>query len=171
MSLQCQMSISTTSMVAGQTPTPMASLLVYNPNASAVVVTGAQVTLHTPAGDFELAMSVPTIQLSPATNTSIAALGSLTLGPFGLSAGSPANASSFQTAFPATATNQQPSSPPQQVVMVGALVYGSDGSINDAGKAPILVSFTPPPPQGWQGGYLNLSAPNNAVTALATGIL
>jgi hypothetical protein len=87
-----------------------------------------------------------------------------------------AGANSFQAVGPSgVLTDPQPSYQagnhfPQFVVLVSATVYGSDGSVNVSGTAPLLVDVVAPPPLGYQGGFLHLSAPNNLVTYLA-GVL
>ncbi len=172
MALQCNLTVSSGSVTAGQ-PT-QATLTVYNPNASAVVVTGCSVFLTTQAGQYSTAANSPSVAIGPGTTTSVPALSSITFGPFAIVVGSAAAASSFaavnQSSTP-NPTNPQPSQRPQSAYFVQALVYGSDGSINTSGVASVLVSYTIAPPLNFQGGPLMLNAPNNLALAFATGVL
>ncbi len=173
MALQCQMSVNVFSSVAGQTPVPQATLTVYNPNASAVVVTGAQVTIRSLSGQFTAPANIPLVPLTPGT-TSVAALSTATFGPFGIAIGTPSNVNSFQAVNPA-ATDFDPVYPQQAVrsprkYFIGATVYGSDGSLNVAGEAPVLIDTTTPPPLGYQGGFLQFSSPNNFAAGFLAGI-
>jgi hypothetical protein len=173
MALQCQMTLSYASMTAGQTPAPQATLSVYNPNASAVLVTGANVYLQTLEGQRFTSSNPPLVPLIPG-NTVVAALSTTTFGPFSITPPSAANSNTFQAIYPTggqTPLNPQPTQPSQVTLQVGALVYGSDGSVNTAGVAPLLVSYTPPVPMNWQGGPMMFHAPNNLALGLATGVL
>ena len=172
MALQCNLTVSSGSVTAGQ-PT-QATLRVYNPNASAIVVTGCSVFLTTQAGQYTTAANVPSVAIGPGTTTSVPALSSITFGPFAIAVGSAAAASAFAAVFQGTnpnPANPQPSQKPQAAYFVQALVYGSDGSINTSGVASVLVSYTLPPPMNFQGGPLMLSAPNNLALAVTTGVL
>ena len=64
MALNCQMSINTRSYQAGQSPAPIATLPVYNPNASAITVTGIQLVYKDEFGRMQrppVAESLPPI--------------------------------------------------------------------------------------------------------------
>lgn len=174
MALVCNMSLNYGSMTAGQNPSPQATLTVYNPNASAVVVTGASVFTTTLVGQQTNATNQSVVPLGPGMTTVVPTLSSITFGPFPIAASSSANVNSFQAVNQVGnlfAINPQPSQRPQEVLLVGATVYGSDGSVNTAGKAPLLVSYTSTPPVGYQGGPLFLSAPNNLALAFTVGLL
>jgi hypothetical protein len=74
-------------------------------------------------------------------------------------------------------TNLQPSQPLTETFLVGAMIHGSDTSINTANPAGLLVSYTgapvtptTAPPAGTQGGVLNCSFPNNLVTMYFAGV-
>ena len=173
MALQCNVTLSYASMTAGQTPAPMATLTVYNPNASAVLVTGANIYAQTLSGQRATCINAPLVPLIAGQST-VSALSSLTFGPFPITIASLANSNTFQALIPTggqTPLNPQPSQPSVVQFQVGALVYGSDGSVNTAGVAPLLVSFTPPPPMNWQGGPMQFSAPNNLALGLFSGVL
>lgn len=173
MALQCNMTLNTNTCTAGQNGV-QATLTVYNPNASSVVVTGASVFTTTPAGQYANAVNQSVVPLGPGMTTTVPAASSITFGPFAIAASSSANANSFQMVNPSNSVipaNPQPSQRPQQQLMVGAIVYGSDGSVNTAGQAGLLVSFTPPPPLNFQGGPLMFSAPNNLALGLTSGVL
>lgn len=169
MALQANVTLNYSSYTAGQNPAPMATVTVYNPNASAVSVTSIQMNAHALLDPLvnRLAMSPSVPPTGPGMTTSVPALSSITIGPFPIVLGSASNVNSFQAVnqtgslFP---INPQGSQPPQTVVMVGALVYGSDGSSNVAGEAALLVSYAVPPPVGYQGGFLQFSSPNNLAT-------
>lgn len=176
MSLQANVTLNYSSYTAGQNPPPMATVTVYNPNASAVVVTSVNMSAHA-LGDplvNRLAMSPSVPPTGPGMTTSVPALSSITIGPFPVVVGSASNVNSFQAVnqsgnlFP---VNPQGSQPPQTTVMIGALVYGSDGSVNTAGEAAILVSYSVSPPVGYQGGFLQFSSPNNLADGFLAGVL
>ncbi len=176
MALSCQVSLNYPAYSAGQTPAPMATVFVYNPNAVAVVVTSVQMSIA-PANN-PLVNSLPIPPSVPPTGvgmtTTVPALSSITIGPFPIVVSSAANVNSFQAVNQTgnlNPINPQGSQPPQSRLLVGAYVYGSDGTVNVAGVAPLLVSYAIPPPVGYQGGFLQFSAPNNLATALLAGII
>jgi hypothetical protein len=173
MALTCNMTLNIASCVAGQTPPPQATLTVYNPNASPVVVTGVQVQIFDLDSDIEMPANAPLVPIGPGQTTLVPALSSITIGPFAISVGSAANVNSFAAVNQTGnlfAINPQPTQPPQNVITVGATVYGSDGSVNTAGVAPLLVSYTSAPPLGYQGGFLNFASPNNAAGGFLLGL-
>jgi hypothetical protein len=146
----------------------VASLLVYNPNASAVVVTGAMVHYRVQGATLPTSSTAAqgnVIALGAGQVVSVPSASSISF-PFGVAVGSAAAGSSFQSmgnsAGPAS-INDQPSQPLQFVLFVGCTVYGSDGSVNEAGEAPLLVSYYPPPPPAFQGGYYQFASPNNFI--------
>lgn len=172
MSLQCNMTLNQSSVTAGQSS--QATLTVYNPNASSVVVTGMQVSVSTTAGQYMPAVNQSLPPMGWGMTTIVPATSSITFGPFPIAAGSSANVNSFQAVNQSgnlNPVNPQPSQSPQQQLMVGATVYASDGSVNTAGQAGLLVSYVPAPPMGFQGGPLMFSAPNNLALGVFTGAL
>jgi len=171
MALIANMTLSSGSMVAGQSPAPQATLTVYNPNAAAVLVSGARVSISTASGQQVHAGNAPTVPLIAGYST-VPALGSLTFGPFPVAIGSAASGNAFQMVPPSTQpVNPQASQPLQTLFAIGAIVYGSDGSVNIAGTAPLLLSYYPPPPLNFQGGPMQFSQPNNLALGLMTGVL
>ncbi len=176
MSLSCQVSLNYSAYTAGQNPAPMATVFVYNPNASAVVVTSIQMTAYALLDPLvnRLAMLPSVPPTGPGMTVSVPTLSSITIGPFPIVLGSAANVNSFQMVNQTgniNPVNPQGSQPPQTTVMVGATVYGSDGSVNVAGVAPVYLSYSETPPLAYQGGFLQLQAPNNLITALAAGVV
>lgn len=175
MSLQCQMTVNYTAYQAGQTPPPMGTLQVFNPNASAVAVTGIDISFFdTLMNPINAATNKPMPAMGPGQTVVVPALSSLTFGPFPLVFGSASNVDSFQQVDTSGSTqpvDRQIAHPPQVVVKVGATVTGSDGSVNTAGVAPILISYTQAPPVSFQGGFLNFASGNNLVLGLMTGVL
>lgn len=172
MALQCNLTVSSGSVTAGQPS--QATLTVYNPNASAVVVTGCSVFVTTLDGQYATAANSPSVALGPGTTTSVPTLSSITFGPFPIVVGSAAAASPFDVINQGTnifPLNPQPSQRPQQRYLVQGLVYASDGSVNTSGVAPLLVSYTLPPPMNLQGGPLMFSAPNNLALGFVSGVL
>jgi len=175
MSLQANVTLNTGSYSAGQNPPPMATVTVYNPNASAVVVTGIQMSSRPQFSGLvnSVAMSPSVPPTGPGQTVSVPALSSITFGPFPMVVGSAANVNSQAAVnqvgnlFP---INPQGSQPPQTTMLIGATVYGSDGSLNEAGQAGLLVSYTSAPPVAYQGGFLNFAGPNNLITGLCVGI-
>ena len=174
MALICNMTVNTPVMSAGQSPPPQATLTVANANAVPVVVTGGSVFTTTLAGQYASTSSPPLIPLGPGTTTTVPAGGSITFGPFPVVMASAANANPQQAVNQTgnlNPLNPQPAERVQQTFLVGATVYGSDGSINIAGTAPVFVSYTSAPPIGYQGGPMFFSAPNNLALGLTSGVL
>jgi hypothetical protein len=175
MALQCQMSLNGSSYSAGQTPIPSAFCTVYNPNASPIAVTGMRLTVQTTTDSSfnQVGANVPEIPLGPGQLTIVQPLTSIVIGPINLAGGSAANVNSFQAVNQVgnlNPVNPQPSQLPQQTFIIGAIVYASDGSVNQAGTVGALISYTSAPPKGYQGGFLNLAGPNNLATAFFAGI-
>lgn len=177
MALSCQVLLNVASYSAGQTPPPQATVLVFNPNASPVVVTSIQMTarvLYSSSSLSRLAMSPSVPPIGPGMTTMAAALSSINIGPFPISVGSAANANPFQAVNQTgnlNPINPQGSQPMQYTLMIGADVYGSDGSYNSAGEVALLVSYTSAPPLAYQGGFLQLAGPNNLVSAWFAGVI
>lgn len=168
------MVLGTTSIVAGGTLPAMASLIVYNPNAVAVAVTGVQMQFSDVSGNNVPGVSPVVPPTGPGMTTVAPALSIITIGPFPIVMGSAANANSFQMVNQTgnlNPTNPQLAERPQTQLMVGAIVYGSDGSVNVAGAAGLLISYSAPPPPGYQGGFLNFAGPNNFMGGLMLGVL
>lgn len=172
MALVCNISLNYASYSAGQTPPPMATLTVYNPNASAVVVTGVEMSFLDVNGQAQRpCVNPPVPPIGVGQTVSVPSLSSLTFGPFPLVFGTAAAASSYDMVPPGSLpSNPQGAMKPQQRFFVGATVYGSDGSVNEAGRAGILISYTVSPPLGFQGGFAQFANPNNTAL-LAAGVL
>ncbi len=173
MALQCNVSLNYASYTAGQTPPPMATLQVYNPGAVPVNVQSVQMQFYDVSGTISTmsaGASVPPI--GPGMTTLVPSLSSITIGPFPVVVASASNVNSFAAVnqagnlFP---INPQRAERSHFTLMVGALVYGSDLSVNVAGQAALLVSYTSNPPPGFQGGYMNFAGPNNLAVLLLTG--
>jgi hypothetical protein len=106
----------------------------------------------------------------------VAAGATVLVGPMTLVLHSNAAANSFQTVDANPPVNPQPSDSrggqtslhyPQYTALIGATIYGSDGSINQAGTAPVFVDVVATPPPGYQGGYLHLHEPKNLASFVA----
>lgn len=174
MALQCNMTLNVASTTAGQSPAPMATLTVFNPNATDVVVTGANIEISTLAGQRTNAVNGSVVPMGPGMTTVVPTRASITFGPFPIAPATAANVNNFASVNQTGnlfAINPQPAHRPQQILQVGATVYGSDGSVNTAGIAPLLVSYANPPPIGYQGGPMQFGAPNNIALGLLTGLL
>lgn len=176
MALQCNMSLNVNTCVAGASPAPMATLTVYNPNASAVAVTAIQMVFFN--GKTGAPLNGAVAQTMPAYGPGqvvvAPARSSITFGPMPIAIGLISGMNPFPPGGFTTGSvpfNAQAGQPPQASVLIGALVYGSDGSANDAGRVGLFVSYSPAPPQAFQGGYLQFSAPNNFMTGLSFGVL
>lgn len=176
MALQCAILLSQTATNAGQTPPVPFSIVVYNPNASPVTVTGVRVfaqLLGQPGFSAPMA-NEPLVPIGPGQTTTVPPLGTITIGPMSgvlPSVGSSANA--FQgVPMPGTQwTNTNPAEPPQVTAQISAYVYASDGSVNVAVPMGLTASGYLNPPQGYQGGYLNFAAPNNFGGGILLGVL
>lgn len=168
MALSCQVSLNYSAYSAGQTPPPMATLLVFNPGAAAVVVTGVQMTgrvLNDPLVN-RLAMSPSVVPIGPGMTVSVPPGSSINIGPFPIVVASAANVNSYQAVNQTgnlQPINPQGTQPAQYTLLIGADVSGSDGSQNVAGVAALLVSYSSAPPQAFQGGYLQFASPNNFI--------
>jgi hypothetical protein len=168
MALSCQVSLNVGSYAAGQNPAPMATVFVSNPGAVAVVVTSIQMQARVLNADAKnrLAMPPSVPPTGPGMTTTVPAGSSINIGPFPIVVASAANVNSFQAVNQAgnlNPINAQGSQPAQYTMMVGAQVYGSDGSVNEAGEAALLVSYQSAPPVGFQGGFLDFGGPNNFI--------
>lgn len=169
------MSLNVATCSAGQSPAPMATLQVYNPNAVAVAVTGIQLQFFDSSTNLpiNLAANPAMPAMGPGQTVVAPALSSITFGPFPVAVGSAANANTF----PAPSVGYLNPRNPQQAqspvfgILVGALVYGSDGSTNDAGRAGLTVAASIQPPPTFQGGALQFAGPNNLVTGLLMGVV
>lgn len=178
MALSCQVSLNYSSYSAGQTPPPMATVFVYNPNAAPVSVTGIQVTTSvvgtTSPNTNMIACEQSSPPVGPGMTTYVPANSSINIGPFPIAIGSAANVNPFQMVNQygnLNPVNPQGALPPQFTVLIGAVVSGSDLSQSTAGTAPLLVSYTNAPPVGFQGGFLQFNGGNNLADAFLAGIL
>lgn len=174
MALVCGISLNVNTTVAGGSPAPMATLTVYNPNASAVAVTSIQMGYYNAVtgAPINAAVAPQMPAYGPGQVVVAPALSSITFGPMPVAVGSASNMSQFSGNGFSSGTvpfNPQAAQPPQLQILIGATVCASDGSCNEAGRAGLFVSFTPAPPRGFQGGDLNFSAPNNLITGVAVG--
>lgn len=181
MALQCQVVLSRATY-AGESPAPMCSLFVYNPNAVAVTVISVEPRLRdvNDTGTVNrIPGQAPNFFVGAGQNVTVPALSSLTIGPVPLAFGSAANANSQQTtvlgssatSYQAPQNNSQPSQKPQMQIMIGANVYGSDGSVNVAGEAGILVSCFVKPAKYSQGGIMQFRDDDNLATAVGAGVI
>jgi hypothetical protein len=156
MALVCSVVLSANSYSAGHTPPPSASIVCYNNGASAVVVNGVELNcrIH---GSSTLGSPIPMGNAlppyGPGAPVSVAAGGSATVGPFPVTVGS---------AAAGIGGASQPSQPADFILVVGAMVFGSDGSRNVAGEAGITVSYSLRPRANTQGGQLIFSQASNA---------
>ena len=131
MALQCQVTLNYASMTAGQTPAPQATLTVYNPNASAVLVTGANIYAQTLSGQRATSINPPTVPLIAGQST-VPALSSLTFGPFAITIASLANSNTFQAIIPSggqTPLNPQATPPPPMNWQGGPLQFSAPNNL------------------------------------------
>lgn len=165
MALNCSISLDRNAYAAGQQPLKC-YLTVYNPNASALVLTAAVLRVE----DWNnarnrLPANVPQMPYDDGVSTLIPALGTVVFGPFNITVALPANVNAFIDPPPATfenPRNPQLSLPPSLTCRVGCVVYASDRSANEAAPAGFLLSYGNPPPSTYQGGFAVFSEPNNA---------
>jgi uncharacterized membrane protein len=135
-------------------------------------VTGIELTFHDTSGNqLRQAPVLPGMApIGQGQTVSVAAGGSLTIGPFPLAFGHPGNSNSFQMVPPGSQpANTQGAHPPQRTYVVGARVTDSGGTINIAGPSQLLVSYGSQPPPGYQGGRAEFSAANNSAL-VPTGV-
>lgn len=155
MPLVCSVVLSATSYAAGHTPPPSASVVCYNPGASALVVTGVQLTgrVYGAASGAPTTMANALPPYGPGAPVTVAAGGTSTVGPFPVTAGS---------AAAAVGGNSQPTQTPDYQLMVGAVVTANDRSINTATEQGITVSYSIRPRTGSQGGQLLYANASNS---------
>lgn len=156
MALVCSVVLSAGSYAAGATPPPTATVACYNPGASDVVVTGVQLSGRalgsaTKGNAVPMANALP--PYGPGAPVTVAAGGLATVGPFPVTVGS---------AAAGVGGVSQPSQVADWHLMVGAVVFASDGSRSEAIEAGMLVSYTVRPVRLAQGGQLNFSKPCNS---------
>lgn len=157
MALVCSVVLSANTYSAGHTPPPTASIVCYNPGASAVVVTGVELTKRvfgssTPGSPVPMGNALP--PYGPGAPVSVAAGGSQRVGPFPITVGNVASAIGGVS---------QPSQVSDYILVIGATVLGSDGSRNVAGEAGITVSYSVRPRTNTQGGQLIFSQASNSL--------
>lgn len=152
-------------------------LIVYNPNASAVVVAGVQLNYTILGGSTvnQSAVQPALVPIGPGQTVSVPALSSINIGPMSVAMGSAASLNSTQSVTPVGnpfPLNPQPSQPPNPTLVVGATVYGSDGSVNIAVPQGILIYPAINPALGNQGGFFNFGQPGtNFLTGLLLGVV
>lgn len=156
MALLCSVVLSTNAYSAGSTPAPQATILVENRGASSVVVMGVQLTgrvmgSSTLGNPTTMNNALP--PYGPGAPVLVTAGGFQRVGPFAITVGSAANANGG---------NPQPTQVPVYVLLVGAVVLGSDRSITNATEAGMTVSWPIRPRQNTQGGTLDFSKAANA---------
>lgn len=167
MALTCQLSLNYRAYSAGMTPAPMMTLQVYNPNAAAIAVTGIAFQFYDTVGrPVNAPANLPVPAMGPGQTVVAPALSSIFFGPFPIVVGSGANANQFLAA-PQTTPNATPM--PRQLGMrepaqyiIGAVVQGSDGSSNEAGRDSVLVTYASLPPRYSQGGVTDFVRPSNS---------
>lgn len=156
MPLLCSVVLSATSYAAGHTPPPHADVLCTNTGATALVVTGVQMTSRV-AGSETLgnptAMGNALPPYGPGAPVTVAAGGTARVGPFPVTVGS---------AAAAIGGNPQPSQRPDCILLVGAVVTASDRSLSRANEAGITVSYSIRPRVGTQGGQFIYSSASNS---------
>ena len=149
MALTCTLTLNKSSMGAGQTPPPLATLTVVNPNAVPVAVLGGRISFNVSG----LAQTRPPysevlLPIGPGQPTTVPASGSTVIGPFPIQFQIPVTNYFLSVDVPGTSTpsNAQPSQPTSWIVSVGGRVQGSDGSDNVITPANITVSYITPTP-------------------------
>lgn len=186
MPLSCQAYVTPASTPGGVAV--QAFIIAFNPSATtSIAITGGALQVYQLTdGDadespYYVSAAPNVLPLGPGMPTVVAPLSSLLVGPVPVVVHNNAGSNSFQDLGPAgVLVSPQPTDDrsmsdtgrgfPQFTAMVGGTLNGSDGSINQIAPAPLLVDIATPPPLGFQGGPLFLSAPNNLVTFLA-GVL
>jgi len=156
MPLVCTVVLSATSYAAGSTPPPSASIVCSNTGASALVVTGVQLTSRiagcsTPGQPTVMGNALP--PYGPGAPVYVAAGSTSTVGPFPVTVGS---------AAAGIGGVSQPSQVPDYQLVIGAVVTASDGSINTAIEAGMTVSYALRPRIASQGGQLNFNTSSNS---------
>ena len=151
MALQAQMLLDKDSIRSGEAT--HATLLVYNSGATAVAVTGANITIRDAASaQNRIPANAPIVPCGVGMNTLVPAGGSLTFGPFAITAYNAAARQATQTgSMPLTAQ-----------VVVGCEVFGSDRSSTQAGTAPFLLSYYPAATKGTAGGECAFQVATNS---------
>ena len=176
MPLNCQVYVYQ-SATSGEKPV-IAAVIVTNPSATtAIAITGGALSVSQLRDGTAVPCALPMLPIGPGMPVVVPAGGTIIVGPMPLVVHSNGASNSYQSvASPGAPVAPQPSDSrgeatgmhyPQFTALIGATLYGSDGSVNVAGTAPLLVDVVVPPPPGYQGGYLHLGTPPNLVTLLA----
>lgn len=176
MPLSCRVVLSRATCQSEGAP-PMAAVIITNPTATALSVLGGRLTVRQLGGDPNVSAPPMALPVGPGTSTVVPAGGTIVMSPLPVVVHSPAASNSFQAATGDTslprgqnAHVRMPGPAPQFTVLVGAELQASDGTVNEAATAPLLVDVAVPPPLGRQGGTLQFADPNNLVNML-TGVL
>jgi hypothetical protein len=165
MALPSALVMSTNSFLAGQTPVPVATLIVGNNSAVAVTVTGVDLYFTDVNGIVVRPCANPPLApIGQGQPTTVAANGgSTTLGPMAIAVGMVSNGNPQQMVPTSSLpTNVQGAMALQQQLFLRARVYGSDGSIQEATPAQFTVSYSTQPPKGYQGGAAVFTDVNDA---------
>lgn len=178
MPLQCQVVLGPSAR-SGEQPVTVA-IVAYNPSPTTpIAITGGVMSVEQLGNGTAVPCALPMLPIGPGMPVVVAAGATALVGPVTLVLHSNSAANSFQTVDANPPVNPQPSDSrggqrslhyPQYTALIGATLYGSDGSINQAGTAPVFVDVVVTPPQGYQGGYLHLSEPKNLANLL-TGVI
>lgn len=170
MPLNCQFQADPTTYVQGQVPSsiapPSISLIVSNPGATAVSVTGVDMQLadrslnpRPPVGP----LPVPT---SSGQSLTVAPSATVTFGPFPMSRWTPAvlNPSAM---IPPDSSPLGVGGVPQYEAWISGVVYASDGSANVAGRARVLVAPSNLPTRSYLGGNVDFSVSGDSPLSAA----
>lgn len=176
MPLQCQV-YAFPSAQSGDQPVAVFVTATNPSTTTPIAITGGSVSVTQLSNGADVPCALPMLPLGPGMPTVVAAGATILIGPMPIVIYNGAANNSYQN--PVANSGSQPSASwggptsnryPQFTAVIGATLYGSDGSINQAGTAPVLIDVVAPPPLGYQGGALHFSAPNNLVTGLLAGV-
>lgn len=170
MALIASVTLDRLSYSGGDTPLKC-TLTVYNPNASAIVVTAAVLRVedwNNPRN--RIPCNIPLIPYSAGQSSLIPALGTLSFGPFNIAAVQPGSMNAYIDPPPTNmlglgfgnAVQPDNAFPGSVQCRVGCVVYASDRSATEASPAGFLLNYTNPPPPTYQGGWATFSNGNNA---------
>jgi hypothetical protein len=157
MPLNCQFTIAPTAEVSGQPPPPTLALAITNPGSTSVTVTGVEVIFADRSVNPRPAATPPSLPLGVGQSAIITAGTTSNYGPFPLSTWSAAVLDPLKM-MPPDSSPLSTQGFPQFEVWVAGLVYGSDGSVNVAGRARLLLALPNAPTRTYLGGNADFSA-------------
>ncbi len=168
MPLNCQFTIDPTAITDGQqVPIVTIALTVSNPGATAVAVTGVDVHFSDRSVN-QVRPGLAPLALPMGQNQSniIQAGATVMFGPFPIAIWSSGKLNVSAMIRP-DSSPLSTSGSPQYPVLVGGIVYGSDGTANVASPSRLLISLSSAPARAYVGGNADFSSAGDSALLAA----